>query len=263
MTTRVERALRPGSNSFRFPHQCTYCGRPARGTLPFTIQLKDLIKVTERAGAREKTYLQYQVPLKVPYCSQHLTTARRIRVAYWAILLLGAAGMAAFFISFIAGLSLTNEQVVLAGAVALCLWVPASRVFVVAVDWVLSRFIPAFAATAPIQPLALSWELTKKPRKIIFAFANREIARQFHELNGGARPRPPVRRAAPSPRQDERRAALLRAQAWWRANRDPKEVALGTYICDACGAPILDKEGTSLVGSWMRCKKCTHRLFPS
>src|SRR4030042_3373025 len=58
-------------------------------------------------------------------------------------------------------------------------------------------------------------------------------------------------------RQSERETAIANAKAWWR-EKDP---AIG-YVCDACNGPLKwNEEGASLVGSWMRCKRCTDRLF--
>ncbi|MFB0564500.1 MAG: hypothetical protein ACETWK_02330 [Candidatus Aminicenantaceae bacterium] len=62
-------------------------------------------------------------------------------------------------------------------------------------------------------------------------------------------------------KQDEKAEAIRRAQAWWEGREDPENAAWGTYVCDSCNGPIHDKERTSLVGTYMRCKKCTDRLF--
>lgn len=49
-----------------------------------------------------------------------------------------------------------------------------------------------------------------------------------------------------------------RAQQFWLNKPDPKN---GGFICDACNSPILEKAGTSLLGSYMRCRDCTNKLF--
>lgn len=55
--------------------------------------------------------------------------------------------------------------------------------------------------------------------------------------------------------------ARREAAKWWNGKPDPSAVPEGTYLCDACGAPIRNKEGTSLLGGWMRCEHCTWRAF--
>lgn len=52
--------------------------------------------------------------------------------------------------------------------------------------------------------------------------------------------------------------ALERAMKFWADKQDPRD---SLFICDACGGVIRDKEGTSLLGGWMRCKSCSARLF--
>lgn len=57
----------------------------------------------------------------------------------------------------------------------------------------------------------------------------------------------------------KREAALAGAKTWWKG-KDPD----GVYVCDACGGPInWNEEGSSLVGSWMRCKNCTDKILPA
>ena len=57
--------------------------------------------------------------------------------------------------------------------------------------------------------------------------------------------------------QSEKEKAIARAEAWWK-EKDPDRV----YVCDACNSPLeWNQEGSSLIGSWMRCKRCTDRLF--
>ncbi|MDH5702607.1 MAG: hypothetical protein OEY99_00130 [Aigarchaeota archaeon] len=55
----------------------------------------------------------------------------------------------------------------------------------------------------------------------------------------------------------EKAQAIARAKLWWkRKNPD------GTYVCDGCNGSLkYNDEGSSLVGSYMRCKKCTDRIF--
>jgi hypothetical protein len=54
--------------------------------------------------------------------------------------------------------------------------------------------------------------------------------------------------------------ALERANNWWEGKPDPAgDGAL--YICDVCNREIRQKEGTSLLGSYMRCASCTERMF--
>jgi len=64
-------------------------------------------------------------------------------------------------------------------------------------------------------------------------------------------------------KEDEKAQAIARAKAWWEGKQDPKDAAFGTYVCDSCNGPIFEKEGTSLVGTYMRCEKCTDRIFGS
>lgn len=54
--------------------------------------------------------------------------------------------------------------------------------------------------------------------------------------------------------------ALERAQTWWLGKPDPAGDG-ASYVCDACSGEIQQKEGTSLLGSYMRCASCTERMF--
>ena len=51
---------------------------------------------------------------------------------------------------------------------------------------------------------------------------------------------------------------LGRAMNWWLGKPDPADAL---YVCDSCSGEIKQKEGTSLLGSHMRCPSCTQRLF--
>jgi hypothetical protein len=51
---------------------------------------------------------------------------------------------------------------------------------------------------------------------------------------------------------------LENAKNWWLGKPDPKD---GDFVCDVCGGKINEKDGTSLLGSYMRCRNCTETLF--
>jgi HEAT repeat protein len=51
---------------------------------------------------------------------------------------------------------------------------------------------------------------------------------------------------------------LKRAEDWWLDKPDPK---YGGFVCDVCNGEIRAKEGTSLLGSYMRCRNCTEKMF--
>ncbi|MFC2134432.1 hypothetical protein ACFLTH_07420 [Bacteroidota bacterium] len=59
----------------------------------------------------------------------------------------------------------------------------------------------------------------------------------------------------------KKKHVLEAAKKWWASQKDPKGAPMGSYVCDACGGPITEKEGTSLLGSYMRCVNCTGRMF--
>ncbi|NNF68335.1 MAG: hypothetical protein HKN01_01075 [Acidimicrobiia bacterium] len=70
----------------------------------------------------------------------------------------------------------------------------------------------------------------------------------------------------------EKAQALERAQTWWEgkppnlstaANYGFEDAPPGakSYVCDGCNGLIDSREGTSLVGSYMRCANCTQRMF--
>ena len=72
--------------------------------------------------------------------------------------------------------------------------------------------------------------------------------------------------------ENEKAQALQRAQTWWEgkppnmsslAHYGMEEAAPGAkaYVCDGCSGIIASREGTSLVGSYMRCANCTQRMF--
>jgi len=52
--------------------------------------------------------------------------------------------------------------------------------------------------------------------------------------------------------EQKKNTVLQAAKNWWLDKPEPKGAPYGTYVCDACGGPINDKEGTSLLGSYMR-----------
>ena len=58
--------------------------------------------------------------------------------------------------------------------------------------------------------------------------------------------------------QRKKDKVLEEARNWWLDKPDPKD---GDYICDVCNGEILEKDGTSLLSSYMRCKDCTKKLF--
>ncbi len=55
--------------------------------------------------------------------------------------------------------------------------------------------------------------------------------------------------------------ALAAATAWWQNRSFPKTPLGEPYRCSSCGRPIVQREGTSLVGAEMRCDDCTSRHF--
>ena len=59
----------------------------------------------------------------------------------------------------------------------------------------------------------------------------------------------------------KKQEVLRAAQNWWSGKADPIGASYGTYVCDACGGPIREKDGTSLLGGWIRCANCTQKLF--
>lgn len=61
--------------------------------------------------------------------------------------------------------------------------------------------------------------------------------------------------------EEKKKKALEKAKVWWLGKPDPKDAEYGTYVCDACNGSIHKKEGTSMVGRYMRCSLCTERLF--
>ena len=60
---------------------------------------------------------------------------------------------------------------------------------------------------------------------------------------------------------DPRAWALAAAAAWWQGRPFPLTAAGGPYPCTTCGRPITTREGTSLIGPWMRCAECTTSWF--
>lgn len=52
--------------------------------------------------------------------------------------------------------------------------------------------------------------------------------------------------------------ALSAAETWWASRGD---AVAGVRVCDACGRSIEEQQGTSLVGTYLRCPNCTDRLF--
>lgn len=58
--------------------------------------------------------------------------------------------------------------------------------------------------------------------------------------------------------EQKKEEVLNRAEQWWLHKPDPKT---GTFICDVCNRAIQQKEGTSLLGTYMRCTSCTQSLF--
>ena len=58
--------------------------------------------------------------------------------------------------------------------------------------------------------------------------------------------------------QKKKEEVLNRAKQWWLYKPDPNN---GKFICDVCNGVIQQKDGTSLLGSYMRCANCTQALF--
>ena len=59
----------------------------------------------------------------------------------------------------------------------------------------------------------------------------------------------------------KKKDVIAAAKKWWASQKDPKQAPVGSYVCDACGKPITEKRGTSLLGSYMRCVDCTGKMF--
>ena len=60
---------------------------------------------------------------------------------------------------------------------------------------------------------------------------------------------------------EERTQAEAAATAWWVGKRFPEAASGRPYSCDVCGAVIVAREGTSLVGPRLECPDCTAREF--
>jgi HEAT repeat protein len=61
--------------------------------------------------------------------------------------------------------------------------------------------------------------------------------------------------------EHKKQSALLAAQNWWEGRPFPKTASGDPYICDVCNGLIREKENTSKLGSWIRCRRCTENLF--
>jgi chitodextrinase len=61
--------------------------------------------------------------------------------------------------------------------------------------------------------------------------------------------------------KDVRTHALDDATAWWQNRPFPFTAEGSMYPCSVCGHPIMQREGTSLIGAQMRCPDCTAQYF--
>ena len=61
--------------------------------------------------------------------------------------------------------------------------------------------------------------------------------------------------------QEQKTQAQAAATAWWSDKSFPQAPWGRPYLCDACGAVIAEREGTSLVGSRLQCANCTEQAF--
>jgi hypothetical protein len=55
--------------------------------------------------------------------------------------------------------------------------------------------------------------------------------------------------------------AVAAAAAWWADKPFPRNSLGQPYPCTACGRPITERVGTSLIGAEMRCPTCTEQYF--
>jgi hypothetical protein len=60
---------------------------------------------------------------------------------------------------------------------------------------------------------------------------------------------------------DAKGQAVAAATAWWQGRPFPLTGTGAPYPCTSCGRPISQREGTSLIGSEMRCAECTTSYF--
>lgn len=60
--------------------------------------------------------------------------------------------------------------------------------------------------------------------------------------------------------EEKKTNAIERAKTWWLGKPDPAGDG-ESFLCDTCGGEIRQKEGTSLLGSNMRCARCTVNMF--
>jgi hypothetical protein len=61
---------------------------------------------------------------------------------------------------------------------------------------------------------------------------------------------------------DQRTQAEAAAAAWWQHEPFPQDRRGEPYLCSVCRTVIAVREGTSLIGSVMRCASCTVQAFP-
>ena len=61
--------------------------------------------------------------------------------------------------------------------------------------------------------------------------------------------------------QEQKSQAQAAATAWWSDKSFPQAPWGRPYLCDACGAVIAEREGTSLVGTRLQCANCTELAF--
>ncbi len=181
----LKKLLLPGKNILKFPDKCVYCGKTPYQSIKIEEIENQLIK-TEGTPVTKKTYLNYSLELKVPYCRPHFFIAHFLRFYSGAIFIVGAGVVGYPYYILTKGWPSNTwsggaEAVLLiVGGLFLCAL--AGGLLFLICNFVLSKIFPILKAVKIFKILALSIDVTNYAR-LTLDFYNEEIGREFAKLN--------------------------------------------------------------------------------
>lgn len=103
MSRKVTLIMSPGRNTIRFPNKCVYCGKT--GTLNHACQIKSQKTLSQTSSGLEKqrTYLEYDLTMNVPYCPDHLRITKNAKTV------MAIAGVIGFLLGGFAAFQILNQ----------------------------------------------------------------------------------------------------------------------------------------------------------